>query len=324
APFFPPGEKVAISAPLKGTADSVTAELFAWDDSLETNRISVKEVSGNPAVLELAGLAEGVYLARFTAQTGDAKSVQWVRFAVEGKQGKIVHMGISSFPSQGQTTLHICLSNAPARSPGGASFIGNGEVVITDMDNNVLAAESFAGIDITPEPVGLAAAVSLPGQTKFRIAAVLKDSAGKVHDVAELDYDLSRFAGLERELSVVVPPTVSPGGPLAYTIAYFDGAGNPLAAKFYVTLEDASGQVVRLSEADVSGTAEQTLDIAGLANGQYTLKAVDGASSLADSVAFEVGDQPQAGQDAGWLLPIVAVAIIAAMALYILRRRQGL
>ncbi len=294
-PAADPGSPVLITTRLLNPGNKnadITYELYKWDD-LETkiDSYSKTETATDTKDLQysLNNLPVGVYVARITATSGDMKTILKVRFYVKGAQGRFVWVGLGSFPlmSADSSKVGFCLSNA-AVEPGDASvqFNVSGTITVLDESGNKILEEKYSApltADISGKRINFTAGKQL---TKATVKADMYDEQGNLMDSVAILYDYSKFLNIEKEFTLTAPDTVKDS--LAYSVSYTDKYQDPLSGDAVVYLISPNGRVVALKQDNINGKMDGLFSLAGMADGTYTLKAVENDEHLTDAKTITI------------------------------------
>lgn len=265
----------------------VSYELYKWDD-IETKLDSYTKTETVSDTKDLdysiSNLPVGVYVARITATSGDMKSILKVRFYLKGALGRFIWVGLGSFPLMAgdSSKVGFCLSNS-AVDPGDASvqFNVSGTITVLDESGNKILEEKYASpltAAISGKRINFSAAKQL---TKATVKANLFDDKGNLMDEVELVYDYTKFLNIEKKFSLSAPDTVKDN--LSYSVSYADKYNDALSGDAVVYLISPDGKVAALNQDKISGNLKGEFKLAGMADGTYTLKAVEPNEHLSDS-----------------------------------------
>jgi len=266
---------------------TIVYELYKWDD-LETKLDSYTktEIVSDTKDLDysLSNLPVGVYVARITASSGDMKSLLKVRFYLKGALGRFIWVGLGSFPLMAgdSSKVGFCLSNS-AVDPGDASvkFNVSGTITVLDESGNKVLEEKYAApltAAISGKRINFSAGKQL---TKATVKADMYDDKGVLMDNVEIVYDYTKFLNIEKKFSLSAPDTAK--DTLAYSVSYADKYNDALSGDAVVYLIASDGKVAALNQDKISGNLKGVFALVGMADGAYTLKAVEPNEHLSDS-----------------------------------------
>ena len=289
-PIVDPNAQISIKAKLLNTGKNnvvVTYELYKWDD-LETKLDSytkTEAVSDSKDLdYSLSNLPVGVYVARITASSGDMKSILKVRFTLKGALGRFIWVGLGSFPlMQGDSSkVGFCLSNSAVDSGDtSVKFNVSGTITVLDESGNKILEEKYTSpltAAISGKRINFSAGKQL---TKATVKADMYDDKGALMDSVEIVYDYSKFLNIEKNFSLSAPDTAKDN--LAYSVSYADKYKDALSGDAVVYLIAPDGKVAALNQDKITGNLKGVFALAGMADGAYTLKAVEPNDHLSDS-----------------------------------------
>jgi hypothetical protein len=301
-PMADPNSQISIKAKLLNAEKRdvvVTYELYKWDD-IETRLDSYTKTETVSDTKDLgysvSNLPVGVYVARITASSGDMKSILKVRFYLKGALGRFIWVGLGSFPLMNgdSSKVGFCLSNS-AVDPGDASvqFNVSGTITVLDESGNKILEEKYTApltAAISGKRINFTAAKQL---TKATIKADLYDDKGALMDNVTIVYDYTKFLNIEKKFSLTSPETAK--DTLAYSVSYLDKYQDALSGEAVVYLIAPDGKVASLKQDKISGNLNGAFDLAGMADGAYTLKAVEPNEHLSESrtVTVSSAEKPQ-------------------------------
>jgi hypothetical protein len=294
-PMVDPNTQISIKAKLQNPAkkDVVVAyELYKWDD-LETKLDSytkTETVSDSKDLdYSVSNLPVGVYVARITASSGDMKSILKVRFYLKGALGRFIWVGLGSFPLMDgdASKVGFCLSNS-AVDPGDASvqFNVSGTITVLDESGNKILEEKYTSpltAAISGKRINFSAGKRL---TKATVKADLYDDKGALMDKVEIVYDYTKFLNIEKKFKLSSPDSAKDS--LAYSVSYTDKYQDALSGDAVVYLISPDGKVASLDQNKISGSLNGEFALTGMADGAYTLKAVEPNEHLSDSKTVTV------------------------------------
>jgi hypothetical protein len=289
-PMVDPNAQISIKTKLLNPDKKdviVTYELYKWDD-IETrlDSYSKTETVSDTKDLNYAlnSLPVGVYVARITASSGDMKSLLKVRFSLKGALGRFIWVGLGSFPLMNgdPSKVGFCLSNS-AVDPGDSSvkFNVSGTITVLDESGNKILEEKYTApltAAISGKRINFSAGKQL---TKMTVKADMYDDKGALMDNVEIVYDYSKFLNIEKKFTVSSPETAK--DTLAYSVSYSDKYNDALSGDAVVYLISSDGKVASLKQDKISGDLKGVFALAGMADGAYTLKAVEPNAHLSDS-----------------------------------------
>jgi hypothetical protein len=295
-PMVDPAAQVSIKAKLLNTGKKavvVTYELYKWDDiESKLDSYTKTETVSDSKDLEysVSGLPVGVYSARITASSGDMKSILKVRFYLKGALGRFIWVGLGGFPLMAgdQSKVGFCMSNS-AVDPGDASvkFNVSGTITVLDESGNKILEEKYSApltAAISGKRINFSAAKQL---TKATLKADMYDDKGTLMDQVEILYDYTKFLNIEKTFSLSAPDTAK--DTLSYSVSYSDKYKDGLSGDAVVYLIATDGKVASLNQDKISGSLNGAFDISGMAEGVYTLKAVEPNEHLSDSKTVTIG-----------------------------------
>ena len=296
-PSFDPGTLVKIKTELLNEGEQenirIRYDLYLWDDIDESSRIDrfTKEETINvPKGLKsieyaLADLPAGVYVARFTATSGDTKSILKVRFLMKGVKGKIIYLGLDHFPllKGDNTTVFFCIENSAAHAGDlSARFVGRGNVRIIDSEGNLILDESYGPENVTPIIEGKKIEFTYPkDMRKLTLKADLYDDKGILMDDVELIYDYSKFLNIKRNFELTTlkdgkeSSTFLIGDPISWVLRYEDEFKDPIDGEVIIYLVAPDGKVVHMDKKAIHGALDGLIRTDGLDGGEYELKAIE-------------------------------------------------
>src|SRR3989344_2075570 len=307
----------------------VTIRTYRWDDSLQSNEItdlrktiSLSLVSGQSQNIDyqISGLSPDSYLVVLSAQTKDGQtvSIMKIRWSITGVKGRFLYLGLDKFPAmQGKpVTAFFCLATS---SDYATTFNGTGSIEILDEDRNSIFKKDYGPVEVFPSPPQGWKVDFNPSKsyTKLFERATLKDENGTTLDTVELLYDYSKFAGVQRTLSIT-SGNGSPGSDLKYNVRYTDANGGPLSGNMIVYLVDSSDKLLASSQVNVSGSYSGNLKIpTSVSIGGYTLKVQE--------MQFNLNAQTQVGIEQSffvyYLIAGIAALIVAVVLVLKLAKR---
>ena len=317
----------------------VVYELFNWDDieaRLDAYSKTETVSDSRDLVYTIPGLPAGVYTARITATTGDLKSIMKVRFFIKGAKGRFIYTGLDHFPlmKDDKATIGFCISNS-AVSPGDASvnFTVKGTISLVDANGNTITTEQYQA-PITAFIDGKKFSFTVPKTITYaKLKADMYDANGNLMDQVELVYDYTKFLNIERNFKLESTQT---DGMISYAVKYTDKYNDPIAGEAVVYLIAPDGKVAYMNQKDMTGTLSGEIPTANLAEGDYTLKAVEPNEYLKDSKTLTIAKatkpteatsttqesapetttpQPAVkGQDNTWMIIVGLLAVIIVIA----------
>ncbi len=278
----------------------VTYELFQWDDiNTKLDSYSKTETVSDTKDLQytLNNLPVGVYVARITASSGDMQSILKVRFYIKGALGRFIWAGLGNFPLMNGDTSKVgfCLSNSAA-DPGDTSvqFNVSGTITVLDESGNTILEEKYTA-PLTAAIVGKRINFTAGKQlTKATVKADMYDSNGTLMDSVEMVYDYGKFLNIEKKFALTAPDTAKDS--LAYSVTYTDKYQDPLSGDTVVYMISPDGKVAALKQDTINGNLNGVFSLTGMADGVYTLKAVENNEHLTDSKTVTINSSTQEQQ----------------------------
>jgi hypothetical protein len=330
-PILNTSEAIKIAADLVNDGDAKDVELnlkiYEWDDLTKTpiaeytvtKTVTVETNGKQNIVFETPPLAANAYEVKFTAASGEEKSVLKIRFGVSGSRGRFIYAGLSDFPLKaGETyTAFVCMSNAADHIN---YFNGKGTVKLVDENGNVVYSGSFGPTEISPAPMGLGENFTADKTiTKGTLVVELQDSEGKVVDSADLVYDYSKFPNIPAELTLSVDKdSYQKGEMVQYTVDY-SAKGIPLEGSLLIYFIKPDGTVMYTKETAINGQYKGKIKMVG-ADGTYTLKVRELTHDLvAEKGIASSKATPTASSTV--LYGIIAAIIVIALLLYVRFRK---
>lgn len=203
---FEQGQTISYEVPIVNTTAqqqnvSLKYELYAWDQSTETNllsqytkseTISVPANSSKKASISFSNLEPGAYELKIKASTESWQNILLLRFTVKGAKGRFVHIGLTAFPIvKGDSfAMFACFSNT---TDWFSDFSGKVTLELKDSKGNVLATESYEG-KITPKIMAIKKdIVADASYDELYLTAKISDSKGALHQEITKAYRLSDF-----------------------------------------------------------------------------------------------------------------------------------
>ncbi|MFZ2456462.1 MAG: hypothetical protein WAX07_08295 [Candidatus Altiarchaeia archaeon] len=301
-PMVDANAQISITAKLlnSGKKDvNVVYELYKWDDiEARLDSYTKTETASDTKELNyaLSNLPVGVYVARITASSGDMKSILKVRFYYKGALGRFIWLGLGSFPLMNgdASKVGFCLSNS-AVDPGDSSvkFNVSGTITVLDESGNKILEEKYTApltAAISGKRINFTAGKQL---TRATVKADMYDDKGNLMDEVEILYDYAKFLNIEKKFSLSAPETVK--DTLAYSVSYADKYKDALSGEAVVYLISPDGKVASLNQDKITGELNGAFDLAGMADGEYTLKAVEPIEHLSDQKTITISsvEEPQ-------------------------------
>jgi len=265
-------------------------ELFSWN-TLDTSNGGLMDYSKDETVSDsreltysMPSLPVGVYVAKISAFSGEWRSVIYVRFFVKGSKAGFVWAGLDHFPlmKDDKTTLAFCFTNL-ASEPGNSDIKTPAKIVVrvSDDSGNMIAEETYQSPGVVAALEGKKISFTSPGQyTKLKVKAEMYDDKGVLMDDAELVYDYTKFLNIEKRFTLTAPEKAVDYA--SYAVEYTDRYADPLTGDLVVYLSAPDGKVVSMKEEKISGKLSGEFSLVGLADGAYTIKAIEKKESLTD------------------------------------------
>ncbi|MCX5842136.1 MAG: hypothetical protein NT022_00020, partial [Deltaproteobacteria bacterium] len=182
-----------------------------------------------------------------------------------------------------------------AVDPGDASvkFNVSGTISVLDESGNKILEEKYTSpltAAISGKRINFSAGKQL---TKATVKANMYDDKGNLMDEVEIVYDYTKFLNIEKKFSISAPDAAK--DTLAYSVSYVDKYKDALSGEAVVYLIAPDGKVASLNQDKISGNLKGEFALTGMADGTYTLKAVEPKEHLSDAktVAITSVEKPK-------------------------------
>lgn len=267
----------------EGPAKQVNVKLttYEWDDATDKaidsytveKTISLGANSKEEITYELPALSSATYQIKFTATTGDEKSILKLRVPITGAKGRFIYLGLDKFPLiKGQkTTLFMCMSGSTDYS---SVFNGKGTLEISDASGNSILKEGYGPFEVVSTPMGKMLEFTPTKNLNYLVLnADLYDDKGNLHDKVSLVYDYSKFASVPGNLAIkLAKDSIKQGEEIPYTITYTDNLGMPLNGKILIYVTDPEEKIIQtVKDKKISGSFNGKILISGN-TGDYKIK----------------------------------------------------
>lgn len=322
--------KITVDLVNEGGKKDVDVELkiYEWDDLTEEpmeeytilKTITLNENGRENIVFETPPLEPNAYEVKFTAVSGEEKSILKMRFGVAGSKGRFIYAGLSDFPLEPEKTytVFICISNAADHV---SSFTGKGIVILRDENGDVIYRGDFGPLEIPPTPMGLIENFSVSKRVKKATLTIeLQDSNGITVDKTQLLYDYSKFPNIPTQLRLKIDKDVYTKGEMIHYTVDYSANDFPLDGNLLIYFIKPDGTVMYTKEVPISGTYTGKIKVVGN-DGVYILKVRELTHDLVDKRSIKVSGMVT--KTDGLIFYAIIIILIIAVVVYLYYKKQG-
>jgi hypothetical protein len=244
---------------------NIKINIYEWADLVEKplNQYAMEktidlEADGSQDLdYSVSGLTPAAYEIRLTAESADEKSIMKLRLPVAGVKGRFIYLGLDRFPlaKDVPATIFACYSQSADLS---TSFNGSIKIEVLDEQGNLLYNVDSGPIEILSTPPQGKNTSFTAGKDlkKITLKASMYDENNTLQDVVSMDYDYSKFASVQGNLSVSTEKKAyALGEDVTYAVLFSDSAGSPLSGKFLAYFTDEKDKVIGIAaEKQTNGT----------------------------------------------------------------------